>query len=103
MCCKLLRMVLLFCSIPALEVQMKDGLTRPQIPSTACTEIMRPHNSAITALWLDNAPTDSPKFFKSEQAKNVFVSIHLSQAGPARVGDSATGSVHTVALYLLCW
>lgn len=56
---------------------MRDGLARPQIPSTACTEAMRPHNSAIPALRLDNAPADSPRFFKSEQARRVVVSIGL--------------------------
>lgn len=48
-------MVRLFCAIPTLEAQMKDGLIKPQIPSTPCTETMRTHNSAITALWLNNA------------------------------------------------
>lgn len=76
-CRKHLRMVLPFRTIPALEAQMKDGLIGLKFPALFVLKLVRPHNSAIAALWLDKAPTDSPGLHMSEQAKNVFMSCSL--------------------------
>lgn len=60
------RKVLIFCTNPGLEAEMRDGLTRSQIPSTACPEILRDPATLLSGLRV----TMHPKIHLSSPSRN---------------------------------